>query len=62
MMMAGLNMMSLFLIFLKKVNDSKWMRLSKIRGNSGKKTDFPQKLLGSTLKSTKLLERTGGRG
>jgi hypothetical protein len=38
------------------------MRLSKIGGNSGEKTDFPHKLLGKTLKSTKLLERTEGRG
>ena len=36
--------------------------MSKIGGNSSEKTDFPHKLLGSTLKNTKLLDRTGGKG
>jgi hypothetical protein len=38
------------------------MRLSKIDGNRGEKTCFPHKLLGNTLKSTKLSETTGGKG
>jgi hypothetical protein len=38
------------------------MRLSKIGGYSSEKTDFPPKLLGSTWKSAKLLERTDGKG
>lgn len=61
MMTAGLDMMSRFLIFKNSMaaNGCVCPKLAEIEVS---REIFPYKLLGSTVKSTKLLERTGGKG
>jgi hypothetical protein len=53
--------MSRFLIF-KKLNYREWMILFKFGWVSGEGATFSVYLLGSTLKSAKLLERTVENG